>query len=196
MRSLLVLPFLMIACGSESTSPSANTTPDTGTNVAVDSAHEEDSMAPSTDSATPGDDAPLFMDAGCTACATLKGKVMRKALTKPQHGGKGNVYVAVFDHDPVIDRMNAKLVGQALIMDADMTADTASVDYAVKDITPRADPYFVIAFLDDNHNASTASPGPDKGDLVSLEGLSSPKVTLATPTVATLDLALSAALPF
>jgi hypothetical protein len=31
---------------------------------------------------------------------------------------------------------------------------------------------------------------------VSLEGLSSPKVTLATPTVATLDLALSAALPF
>ena len=122
--------------------------------------------------------------------------MLRKPLTKPQNGGKGIVYVALFDRDPVTDRTNAKVVGRVIVPDVDMTADTASVAYSIGGIPPRAEPYFVIAFLDDNHNAVTTNPGPDKGDLVSLDGIAAPKVTVAKPGKTTLDIPLNAAMPF
>lgn len=205
-RILPLLPLLALlatACGgssSETTTPSSGTDaglPPTDSSSASDLGPQADTSSP-TDSASPPSEAAVdaASDGPCATCATLTGKVLRKPLTKPQHGGKGNVYVAVFDSDPVTNSASAKLVAQTLIPDADMTSDTASVPYTVAGIPTRAEAYSVIAFLDDDHDASGTSPGPNKGDLVSLDGLAAPKVTLSTPTSTTLDLPLSAAMPF
>ncbi|MGZ3449394.1 MAG: hypothetical protein ACXWUG_25270 [Polyangiales bacterium] len=202
MRICLLLTIALVACGGTSddsnpvTSPPDGATGDTG--VVLDTGSgplAETGVVADTD---PGDagSSDSAVDSACTTCAKLTGKVLRKALTKPQNGGKGDVYVAVFDHDPVTDRASAKVVGQTIVHDADMTADTAAVPYTIDAIPARSDPYFVIAFLDDNHTAKAAAPGPDKGDLVSLDGLASPKVTLASATAVTLDLPLNTVLPF
>lgn len=190
MRTLLLsLPLLLLACGGSAESEPVTTT------SAADTGTADTTPVTTADAATVAED--VAPPPPCAAgCATLSGKVMRKALTKPQNGGKGSVYVAVFDKDPVVDRAGAKLVGKAVVENADMTADTASVPYAIAELTPRPSPYFVVAFLDDNKNASGTAPGPDKGDLVSLDGISAPKVTLAAAGTVTLDLSLNAVLPF
>lgn len=139
-------------------------------------------------------------DVGATeigaSTAKLVGKVSRTASAKPQHGGKGKVYLAVFDHDPVGDRANAKVVGQAILPSVDFNPDTASIPYEVNDLPPRSAAYYVIAFLDDDANASATGPSPSKGDLVSLDGISAPKVVLASAKSVTLDLPLTTAMPF
>jgi hypothetical protein len=193
--------FSLAACGSSDPAPAS--VADTGAPPGDTGAPRdgEPDAEPIADAAvdTGADDTSVEPDAApCSdaVCATLSGKVLRKPLTKPQNGGKGNVYVAVFDKDPVVDRDNAKLVGQALIENVDMTDGAASVAYSVPGITPRPQPYFVVAFLDDNKNASPTTPGPDKGDLVSLEGIGAPKVTLSKPGTVSFDLSLNAVLPF
>ncbi len=198
-----ILMTTLVGCGSSTTTPGSDTTDgaigddtsgtDTSTTpdvVATD--------APSADASGAGDAGDATMvDAACTtSCATLAGKVLRVALTKPQNGGKGTVYVAVFDKDPVIDRAGAKVVGMALVPGCDLTSDTASVPYSIAGLATRADPYFVVAFLDDNKNASATAPGPDKGDLVSLDGIGAPKVTIAKAGTVALDIPLNAVLPF
>jgi hypothetical protein len=187
--SFAALSLVALGCGSsEDSTPSATRT-DAGT------VPSSDSGAPATaDAATP----PVSTDAGTPsgATATLTGKVKRVATTNPSAGGKGPIYVAVFDADPVTNRQNARSVGNALIADADMTSATAAVPYTITNLPPRSQQYFVIAFLDDNKTATTANPAPDRGDLVSMDGFSAPKVTLATATSVTLDLNLTMALPF
>lgn len=187
--SFAALSLVALGCGSsEDSTPSATRT-DAGTVPSSDAA------SPATaDAATP----PVSSDAGTPsgATATLTGKVKRVATTNPSAGGKGPIYVAVFDADPVTNRQNAHAVGNALIQDADMTSATAAVDYTITNLPPRSQQYFVIAFLDDNKTATTATPAPDRGDLVSMDGFSAPKVTLATATTVTLDLNLTMALPF
>lgn len=183
---------LLVACGGSDAQPTTSPATDADAALPPSDAHSSDDSTPSAD--VGGDAAAPTCTTGC---ATLAGKVMRVALTKPQNGGKGSVYVAVFDKDPVIDRAGAKLVGQTKIENCDMTADTASVPYTIAALPPRADPYFVVAFLDDNENAGGATPGPDKGDLVSLDGLAAPKVSLPTGgATVTLDISLNAVLPF
>lgn len=187
--SFAALSLVALGCGSSEDSTPGATRTDAG---AVPSS---DSGAPAAaDAATP----PVSSDAGTPsgATATLTGKVKRVATTNPSAGGKGPIYVAVFDADPVTNRQNAHAVGNALIQDTDMTSATAAVDYTITNLPPRSQPYFVIAFLDDNKTATTANPAPDRGDLVSMDGFSAPKVTLATATSVTLDLNLTMALPF
>lgn len=194
MRSPLALPLAALAlvalgCGSTD-SAAAPGGSDAGSPPAVDAG-----TAPSTgDAATP----PVSADAGTPSgsTATLTGMVKRVATTNPSAGGKGPIYVAVFDSDPVTNRQNARSVGNALINDADMTSATAAVPYTITNLPPRSQQYFVIAFLDDNKTATTANPAPDRGDLVSMDGFSAPKVTLASATSVTLDLNLTMALPF
>jgi hypothetical protein len=197
MRICLLLTLALAACSSTAEDSNPATRPPDGAIADTAVALDTGSVPPGEAAAFDGDPGDVASsDSACTTCAKLTGNVLRKALTKPQNGGKGDVYVAVFDHDPVTDRASAKVVGQTIVHDADMTADTAAVPYAVEAIPPRSEPYFVIAFLDDNHSAKAAAPGPDKGDLVSLDGLASPKVTLATPTAVSLDLPLNTVLPF
>ena len=93
----------------------------------------------------------------------------------------------------------AQVVGNALLEDVDLSAAGASVAYAIDGIPPRAEDYYVIAFLDDNGNVDTSDPssaGPDRGDLVSLNGVSTPKVSLPTAGDHTHDIDLNLVMPF
>ncbi len=139
------------------------------------------------------------LDAGSTpgAGGTLAGVVTRSA--EPAAGGRGHLYIAVFTSDPVTDRTGAMNVARGIVEDVDMSAAGASIAYTVVGIPPRPEPYFVTAFLDDNGTVSATDPsnaGPDRGDLVALEGFASPRVTVASEATATLDLVLNFNLPF
>lgn len=132
-------------------------------------------------------------------CGALVGNVLRVAATKPSAGGKGNVYVAVFDGNPILDPDNAVAVGRAIVENVDMTADDAKVAYRVDKLPVRDAPYQVVAFLDDNNNATSGErPGPDKGDLVSLQidpEFSGVKAIVSSASDVKLDIPLNAALP-
>lgn len=123
----------------------------------------------------------------------LFGSVTRTA--KPMNGGKGNLYVAVFEGNPVVDAKNARLLGQKLIPDVDFSDMSASIPYRIDGILAAQRPIQVLAFLDDNHTASTQQPGPDAGDLVTLEGLGGIKVTLMPDQDNSRDLVLNAIIP-
>lgn len=141
-------------------------------------------------------DAPPGDMASPSGAASLAGSVTRSAM--PTAGADGDVYIAVFDRDPVLDMANAVAVGSGFIEDADLSADGAMVPYAVDDIPVRAEPYFLIAFMDDNDNVDAsdmASAGPDSGDLLSLRGLASVSVTLDSPGAHDLDIDLNSVLP-
>ena len=128
---------------------------------------------------------------------TVQGNVTRSGT--PANGGRGGLYVAVLTADPVINRDSAMLVGNALIPNVDMSSASTSIPYTITGIPPRAEPYFVTAFLDDNNNASTTDPaaaGPDRGDLVSLESFMTPQVTVPDSTPVNRNLDLNFNLPF
>jgi hypothetical protein len=116
-------------------------------------------------------------------------------------GGRGNLYIAVFTEDPVTMGAGATPVANLRLDAVDMSADGASIPYTMPGIPPRAEPYFVTAFLDDNGTASTSDPsmaGPDRGDLVTIDAASfgSPRVTVASATTVNFDIVLNFNLPF
>lgn len=195
-RLLIVLALFAVGCGDDASSPAPATPPATTTDTgAIVDTGSTDTASPATDAASdaaePADTAP------CTTCAALVGKVARKSGTKPSAGGKGSLYIAVFDGNPIIDSKGAKLVARTLIENVDMSADTASVDYRVEGIPPASTERQVVAFLDDNKTATESNPAPDKGDLVTIDiaGFSGIKVKVPTPGDHTLNLQLNAALP-
>lgn len=129
--------------------------------------------------------------------ASVNGTVRRTA--QPDGDAKGSIYLAIFDNDPVLDRDNAHVVARSVIADADMSASDAMVTYEITDVPLRATKYYFVGFLDDNANVNLddpASAGPDKGDLVSLDGLAAPTLTLATAGAVTFDVTLNTVLPF
>lgn len=143
--------------------------------------------------------APPSVDAGPAPAGggALTGHVTRTA--EPAAGGRGHLYIAVFTSDPVTDRAGAMNVAQLRVEDVDMTGADASVPYTLAGIPPRAEPYYVTAFLDDNGTVDATDPsraGPDRGDLVALDGFASPSVTVSSEATVTLDLVLSFNLPF
>jgi len=147
-----------------------------------------------------GDDATIDPPAGdmavASGSASLTGSVTRSAM--PTAGGDGDVYIAVFDRDPVLEMESAVAVGSAFVEDADLSADGATVPYEVMDLPVRAEPFFLIAFMDDNDNVDAsdmANAGPDSGDLLSLRGLASVSVTLDAPGAHDLDIDLNSVLP-
>lgn len=142
------------------------------------------------------DAAPGSADAAPQPLATLSGQVWRSVA--PSAGGIGNLYIALFEVDPVTAQNPPAPIAQALIENADLSGQGARVPYQITGITPRPQPYFIVAFLDDNHNASMdpATAGPDMGDLVSLDGLASPSVTVDEPGTVSEDIELNLAMPF
>lgn len=179
MRSTLVaLAALVGACGS-SDDP-----------IAPPDAAAPDTAAP--DAAPPSP--PVDADPG--NLATLSGDVVR--TTEPMAGGVGNLYIALFEQDPVTSPSPPAPVGQALVEAADMSGANARIPYEIAGVAVRSAPYYVVAFLDDNMNASMdpATAGPDRGDLVSLDGLASPSVQVARPGTVDFEIVLNTALPF
>ena len=191
MLSALLSLALLSACDGEGPSLDGGPAPsDSGPVAPMDAGVTPDDAGPPRPS-----DPPSEPDSGAAASsASLVGVVTRTA--EPRAGGVGHLYVAVFDRDPVLDRDSARVVGNARVDDADMRDPGAAIPYRVDELPPRSEPYFVIAFLDDNANVDPSAPGPDRGDLVSLNGLSAPSVTAAGPEDVALDIVLNTTLPF
>lgn len=146
---------------------------------------------PAPQDASPAADAPPAAAGG-----SIGGTITRSA--EPAAGGRGHLYVAVFDRDPVSARDEAVAVARTIVMDADMSDPSAAIPYEVGGVPPRAEAYYVTAFLDDNGTVGSdpASAGPDRGDLVALEGLASPSVVVDAERRVPLDLVLNFNLPF
>ena len=140
-------------------------------------------------------DAPVDSVAG----ATVSGSVRRTAQPQSTGDARGPIYIAIFDQDPVINRDTAQVVARTVIDNADLSAPNATASYMLENVPVRATKYYFVGFLDDNASVDATNPekaGPDKGDLVSLDGLASPKITLATAGASTYDVTLNTVLPF
>jgi hypothetical protein len=204
MRSLWVpaLFVLLSSCGGSSTTPSTPSDAAASDSVATDGPAVEDAQVEPEDGLVAEDAVPTPTDSGegdaaCTNCGSLVGTVGRNDGTKPNAGGKGHVYIAVFTGNPILDRNNAKVVARTLIENVDLSVNGTTVPYRVDGIPAGPTEYQVIAFLDDNKTATAANPAPDKGDLVTMTTLppSGVKVKVPTPTDVKLDLKMNAALP-
>ena len=127
--------------------------------------------------------------------ATLSGVVTRSA--EIQGDGIGDVYVALFETNPVVlgEGPEPVLVARARLEDQDLNADDCVVSYTLEGIPPRAEPYFVITFFDDNDTIDEDAPGPDKGDLMSLSGPTADEVVLDAPESYEHDMVLNAVMP-
>jgi hypothetical protein len=114
-----------------------------------------------------------------------------------QEDGKGDLYVAVFTQNPVDLNAPDDLlpVAQVLIEDIDFNIASSGAPYVLEGIEPQNQPFFAIAFFDDNDNLDPNDPGPDKGDLVSLDGLSGIEIYIDQPGDYSLDLELNAVMP-
>ncbi|MGB0591171.1 MAG: hypothetical protein ACPGU1_15960 [Myxococcota bacterium] len=127
--------------------------------------------------------------------ASLSGTVSRTASI--QEDGQGDLYVALFDSNPVSmdPTVEPVLVGRAILFTQDLVAEDAVVDYLIEEVPPRSEPYFVITFFDDNGTTTDDDPSPDKGDLVSLDGFSAFEVVMDTAEHFEHDLVLNAVMP-
>ncbi len=179
---------------------SPDATPDAGigadTTPEPDTAPEPDA-APEPDTTPEPDTAPEPDAAPDPTTATLHGRITRSA--SPSAGGVGHLYVAVFADNPMIAGDGAEVVGRTRTDDVDMRDGGAFFDYEVADITPRTEPYYVTGFLDDNGTVDESAPssaGPDRGDLVSLDGIAIPTVTMSAPVRVEFDIDLNIAMPF
>ena len=126
----------------------------------------------------------------------LEGRVTRSA--QPNGDARGDVYIAVFSGDPVVDD-DAQLIANLLLPDADLSDPGSSVSYSLAGIPPRPEPYSVTAFLDDDGNVDATDPAsaaPDQGDLVTLRAFHSPEVSVAAPGTVTFNLDLNLVKPF
>lgn len=99
------------------------------------------------------------------------------------------------DGDPVLGG-KTRLVSVQILPDVDMNPDGVLVAYQLHDVPIRKDAYSILAFLDDNGTATEQNPAPDKGDLVSLNGLAAPKVTVDQAGPVGTDIVLTNYLPF
>jgi len=133
-------------------------------------------------------------DASVVSSTTLEGTVSRTAAIASKQDGIGDLYVGVFDKNPITDQ-SAKPIGNQLIKAANLAAPGAQVPYAIGSLPSTGGTVFVIAFLDDDGNASSDQQ-PHKPDLVTLDNLSPVKVALTPNGKTTKDLVLNAEMPF
>lgn len=197
---LLALVLTNACTGDE---PSDDTALDTGasggTNAATDTNGSEaaSSDASTTDTPEPGTtdsgDDPSTGDPGEAELGAIAGSITRTA--EPTDGGLGTVYVAIFAENPITN-MQAPTLGQAVLEGSDLTDPTAVLTYVIDGLPARDEPYHVVAFLDDDANASMDAPGPDMGDLVTLDGAGTPTVVVTPGDPVPMNLVLNAVMPF
>lgn len=166
------------ACGGE---PSAELDAGGG----VDATAELDAAAVDAapvDTGLPPVDAPVAPpDAPGTA--SLVGVVTRSgtgAFEDPPPDGRGDLYLFVYENDPSRTSPAPVLVTSVVVRDVDLSTPERSVPYAMYGIPPRAEPYWIAAFLDDDGNASPSDPRPDVDDTAVMSGTSVPTTTIDT----------------
>lgn len=156
---------------------------------------EAETTQDSVDAAVSSDVAPAI-DAPPGGGGSLQGTVARSA--QPNGDARGHVYVALFDRDPVINMSTAQVIARVRIDNADLSAPGATEAFTLTSIPPRAADYFLLGFLDDNGNVDpmSTSAGPDRGDLVSLDGLAAPRVKVTGGGTQAHNIILNSVLPF
>ena len=104
--------------------------------------------------------------------------------------GVGNLYVAVFDKDPVWNSNSATAMGRQVIRDVDFNTDGPPPSYSISGVPPRSSAYYLLAFFDDNGTADETEPTPDKGDLISFDQgtLGSPQIVVSGSAMHDIDL--------
>lgn len=137
--------------------------------------------------------------------ASLTGKITRSAAPGANGDAKGSIYIGVFTENPLSGFManpNAMVVATAVVADADLSANGASVDFKVEGIPVRPEAYYVTAFLDDNGNVdpnNVNSALPDTGDLIAASFMNFmvqfPQVSFTTTGEVQQDFDLSLAIP-
>jgi hypothetical protein len=117
--------------------------------------------------------------------AVLTGVVSRSGAPARDGDGIGDLYIAVLDGNPLAGFGGGggpapNAVGVQLIENADLSSTSTQIEYRIEGIPPRAEAYYISAFLDDDGNAEPgAGAEPDRGDLLNLESLLPP----ALPTL-------------
>ncbi|MFB6352024.1 MAG: hypothetical protein ABEN55_01975 [Bradymonadaceae bacterium] len=165
-----------------------STTGDTIADTTASDTEVSDTSVADADTSTTSDTGPT---------AALTGTITRESGTEPEEDGKGNLYIAVMDREPISNQDSAKAVAYKLIKNTDFSSASASVDYTITGIPTRTDKYYLTAFLDDDGTASGQGPseaGPDTGDLVALKSTVPPESyskALTKPQEYTLDMALN-----
>ncbi len=201
-----------ITSGDAAASGDAATVPaDAGTSGAIDSGPQTpsdtgtnmgpDSGPSSVDSGAAGTpDLGFAGDTGVAggATATVRGLISRTAALRSGLDGRGHLFVAVMDQNPVTDRATAQALGNQLIMDADLTTEGSTVPYRIEGVPVINAEVFLSAFFDDNGTADLNDPmtGPDRGDLVNLSLRDPLRVQVDAPIEYELDIVLNTALPF
>ena len=81
-----------------------------------------------------------------------------------QEDGNGDLYIAVFAQNPVDLNAPDDLlpVAQVLVEGYNFNLASTGAAYVLTDIPPSGQPYFAIAFFDDNDNLDPTDPGPTK----------------------------------
>ena len=171
---------------------------DTQNNVEADADTDADS---DTDTDTDADadadsDTDTDADTDPNELAVVSGEITYSVPTTED--GIGDLYVAIFDKDPVWDSANAVAQGMDLIEDVDFNTDGPAPTYQIADITPRGTAYYILAFFDDNGTATLDNPVPDKGDLISfdLNTFGAPQVLVTAGGEVTHNVDLNAEMPF
>jgi hypothetical protein len=112
----------------------------------------------------------------------LSGTVTRSIDPVSGQDGIGDLYVTVFDETP--GSSGVSIVSEAAIFGADFSAAGATVVYEISALPPRPEPYFMVAFLDDDESSPVG--GPDVNDLRSM--FYSVTIESSKPVVQDLDL--------
>ena len=112
----------------------------------------------------------------------LTGTVSRTATGAD--GNRGELWLMLFDGDP-LSGVGPVSTRRAGIIDL---SDPATVlSYRVEGLPTRDEPWYLVAFLDDNGTGTL----PDNDDIVAVEGSGVPQVVVATETETVFDIVLN-----
>ncbi len=170
---------------------------DAGPDDDDDAAPDDDDAGPDDDDAGPDDDdaGPDDDDSGggpgpddddsSAEGAVLTGNVTRSV--EPTGDGIGALHIIVLAEEPTGKGPPPVPVAFTTFPAVDMSGEAASFAYTVYGLTPRPEPYWASAVLDDNNSGGP----PDAGDLISTGAKSGPaSVVIDTEAGATLDVVL------
>ena len=118
---------------------------------------------------------------------TLIGTLTRSAPT--QGDGLGTVTIAVFAEQPFREELPCE-ISRATYASVDVSLDTFHLDYVVRGIPTRSEPYFIAVVFDEVEGIDSAQPlEVERGDLADLRGaeLSWPQVSIQDSSPVVLD---------
>jgi hypothetical protein len=151
-----------------------------------DDPDDDDDSSADDDDAADDDDSVDDDDAAGTGLANLSGSVTRSVGPADGQDGQGDLYLTILGEMPSGNEPLV-VITATMMPNVDLEQAESSVAYLIQQVATRAEPYFVLAFLDDDGSGQEPSPS----DLLSFPT----SITMDAQGDYTLDLALSMSLP-